>query len=133
MLSAAAVLGLPSSQSDRAAAASLADTQGVEVWMLVFEPTQTYWPSMEPAWTALHGEWYRVVKQEDNWALAYWEGDSPEFAVWIELTEAVALQTFPAARTVPVAPYRAASPEYGMNVFIWDQPRTTNRDLGKVA
>jgi polysaccharide biosynthesis protein PslG len=34
---------------------------------------------------------------------------------------------------VPVAPYRSASPEYGMNVFIWDQPRTTNRDLGKVA
>ncbi len=34
---------------------------------------------------------------------------------------------------IPVAPYRAASPEFGMNIFIWDQPRTTTRDLGKVT
>jgi hypothetical protein len=32
---------------------------------------------MEPAWIALSGEWYRVLTQEDNWVLAYWERDSP--------------------------------------------------------
>jgi len=83
---------------------------------------------MEPAWMALSGEWYRVLTQEDNWALAYWEGDSPEYAIWIGLTEAVALRTYStAAQTVPIAPYRAASPEYGMNIFIWDQPRLVVR------
>jgi hypothetical protein len=29
-------------------------------------------------------------------------------------------------------PYRAASPEYGMSVFLYDQPGTTARDLSKV-
>jgi hypothetical protein len=28
--------------------------------------------------------------------------------------------------------YRAASPEYGLNVFLFDRPETTQRDLGKV-
>lgn len=28
--------------------------------------------------------------------------------------------------------YRAASPEYGLSVFVFDQPATTERDLGKV-
>ncbi|MFN8522358.1 MAG: cellulase family glycosylhydrolase [Chloroflexota bacterium] len=27
---------------------------------------------------------------------------------------------------------RAKSPEYGMNIFIWDNPSTTDRDLGKL-
>jgi hypothetical protein len=34
-----------------------------------------------------------------------------------------------AAQTVA---YRAKSPEYGMNVFIWDNPITTQRDLAKL-
>jgi len=28
--------------------------------------------------------------------------------------------------------YQAASPEYGMNIFIWGEPNTTQRDLGKL-
>src|SRR5581483_7279667 len=28
---------------------------------------------------------------------------------------------------------RVAGPGYGMNIFIWDSPATTDRDLGKVA
>lgn len=28
--------------------------------------------------------------------------------------------------------YRAKSPEYGMNVFVWGNPQTTDRDLGRV-
>lgn len=39
----------------------------------------------------------------------------------------------PEAPAVPIAPYRASSPEYGMNIFIWDQQRTTSRDLSKVS
>jgi hypothetical protein len=90
---------------------------------------------MDPAWTASPGEWYRVLQEDAGWVLGYWEGDSPASAVWMEVGEWLALETFPAAvaRTVPISPYLARSPEYGMNVFIWDQPRTTNRDLGKVA
>ena len=37
--------------------------------------------------------------------------------------------------TAPVRPfggYRARSPEYGMNVFIWSNPDTTERDLAKL-
>jgi len=107
--------------------------QAGEVWAQILEPTQTFAQSMEPAWIAPTGEWYRVLEQQDNWLLAFREGDAPEAAVWLELTPAVALQTFPATAAVPIAPFRAASPEYGLNIFIWDQPRTTARDLGKVA
>ncbi len=43
-------------------------------------------------------------------------------------------QASPVAIT-PVAnrPYRAGSPEYGMNVFIWGNPSTTARDLNKLT
>jgi polysaccharide biosynthesis protein PslG len=41
-----------------------------------------------------------------------------------------------AVSTSPVlaarGPYRAASPEYGVSAFLYDQPATTQRDLGKV-
>ncbi|HYU18361.1 MAG TPA: beta-galactosidase [Chloroflexota bacterium] len=37
------------------------------------------------------------------------------------------------ARTRTGTPYRAASPEYGMNVFVWGHPATTERDLKKVG
>ena len=30
------------------------------------------------------------------------------------------------------SPFRAKSPEYGMNVFVWGNPSTTDRDLGRV-
>jgi len=112
--------------------------------VLVLEPTPAYTPSMEVAWLATTGEWYRVLTQEEGWVLAYWEGDSPELVVWIEVTEAVAVQLFPvvapqavpaatprptppiAGQTTssavqvngPIAPYMANSPEYGMDVFV---------------
>jgi polysaccharide biosynthesis protein PslG len=43
----------------------------------------------------------------------------------------------PGATGTPTAaltakPYRAKSPEYGMNVFLWDNPATTGRDLNKL-
>jgi polysaccharide biosynthesis protein PslG len=40
----------------------------------------------------------------------------------------------PSARMVDLGPstYRAKSPEYGMNVFVWGNPSTTDRDLGRV-
>jgi polysaccharide biosynthesis protein PslG len=133
--------------------------QQTEVWVLVLEPTVAYSMSMEPAWIAPSGEWYRVLTQEDNWVLAHWESDPPESLVWIELTQAVALETVlgnaletvqavapeliptvvlptpPVAvqRRGPIAPYVATSPEYGVDIFIWDQPRTTSRDLGKLT
>jgi SH3-like domain-containing protein len=40
----------------------------------------------------------------------------------------------PAAEAAPVTQnYRAASPEYGMSVFVYDHPTTTERDLGKLT
>ncbi len=36
------------------------------------------------------------------------------------------------APTEPQSSYRARSPEYGMNVFVWSYPDTTQRDLQKV-
>ena len=41
----------------------------------------------------------------------------------------------PVASPVPSlarATYRAKSPEYGMNVFVWGNPSTTDRDLGRL-
>jgi hypothetical protein len=32
----------------------------------------------------------------------------------------------------PAGPYRAKSPEYGMNIFVWRNPSTTDRDLGRI-
>src|SRR5205823_8771102 len=38
----------------------------------------------------------------------------------------------PVASPAPLATtaYQAKSPEYGMNVFVWGNPATTDRDLG---
>src|SRR5215217_4888899 len=38
----------------------------------------------------------------------------------------------PSARTVRSEPYRAESPEYGMNVFLWGHESTTDRDLSNI-
>lgn len=43
----------------------------------------------ELLWTAAPGEWYRVLHLEGGWALALWEEDSPEWAVWIAVDERV--------------------------------------------
>jgi hypothetical protein len=52
-----------------------------------------------------------------------------------------AAQSTPVPSPIPLMPapigagpalYRAKSPEYGMNIFIWGHPITTDRDLGRV-
>jgi uncharacterized repeat protein (TIGR01451 family) len=55
-----------------------------QLWFVVFSPTQTYSASMEPLWVAMPGEWYQVLQREGGWALGRWEGDPPEFAVWVQ-------------------------------------------------
>ena len=42
------------------------------------------------------------------------------------------LLTTPAATLAAREPYRAASPEYGLSVFLHQQPATTARDLAQV-
>ena len=42
-----------------------------------------------------------------------------------------AITTTP-VRHVPVGAYQAASPEYGMNVFIWGEANTTQRDIDRL-
>ena len=46
----------------------------------------------------------------------------------------VPLMPVPAPSPAATSPgvYRAKSPEYGMNVFVWGNPSTTDRDLGRV-
>ena len=61
----------------------------------------------------------------------------PRFQVPSEATpEASPAPLMPAPSPSPAAfgigPYRAKSPEYGMNIFIWANPSTTDRDLGRV-
>jgi len=60
-----------------------------QLWLQVVGPTQTYAMDDSPAWEASPGEWYYVLSQDEGWALAVWEGDPPENAVWIELNENV--------------------------------------------
>ncbi len=62
-----------------------------QVWLLVVQPSQTYGLDDSPQWIAQPGEWYVVQRIEDGWALAYWEGDSPEWSVWIPVDERVEL------------------------------------------
>jgi hypothetical protein len=58
-------------------------------WLVVFADTTAYSVTDDPMWTAAPGEWYRVVREEGGWALAIWEGDPPEYSVWIQLDERV--------------------------------------------
>jgi hypothetical protein len=62
-----------------------------EPWLVVFAPTAAYSLTDEVLWIAAPGEWYRVFLQEGGWALALWEGDSPEWAVWVQLDDRVML------------------------------------------
>jgi hypothetical protein len=63
-----------------------------ELWLVVVGETSAYSTTDQPLWTAAPGEWYRLLAQEGGWALALWEGDPPEWTVWIELDNRV-LQT----------------------------------------
>lgn len=56
-----------------------------DIWLMIEQPTQALSVTGAPLWVASPGEWYFVVKQESGWALAIWEGDTPEWSVWILL------------------------------------------------
>jgi hypothetical protein len=60
-----------------------------QIWLVVFSPTDAYTVTMDPAWVANPGEWYRVVSIEADWALAVWEGDPPDVQVWIQIDNRV--------------------------------------------
>jgi len=60
-----------------------------ETWLQVLAPTDAYSLDMVPIWTAQPGEWYFVVRVEDGWALAIWEGDTTGWSVWISMDQRV--------------------------------------------
>jgi hypothetical protein len=62
-----------------------------DYWLQILAPTEAYTPTDALAWVASPGEWYRQISQDGGWALAYWEGDSPSAAVWIQLDNRVAV------------------------------------------
>jgi hypothetical protein len=45
-------------------------------------------------WIASPGEWYRVLDQDEGWALTVWEFDPPDATVWIELDGRVEVAAF---------------------------------------
>jgi hypothetical protein len=53
------------------------------LWLIPSAPVQVYSITDDPLWIAQPGERYRVVRREDSWALAIWEGDGPRWSVWI--------------------------------------------------
>lgn len=65
-----------------------------ELWILVVEPTEAYSVTDELLWFAAPGEWYSIVLQEAGWALAVWEFDAPEWAVWLQLDGRVQVLAF---------------------------------------
>jgi len=50
-----------------------------------------------------------------------------------DLTEAFHPTNDASTASAPVLNPRAKSPEYGMNIFVWGQPATTDRDLAKLT
>jgi N-acetylneuraminic acid mutarotase len=54
-------------------------------WLEILQPAQVYGVDDAPLWTAQPSERYRVVDIEDGWALAVWEGNTPDWSVWIPL------------------------------------------------
>jgi hypothetical protein len=65
------------------------------LFLQIQSPTPAYGSDMEPLWVAQPGENYAILEVEDNWALALWEHDSPEWQVWIELDPSVAVVLLP--------------------------------------
>jgi hypothetical protein len=61
------------------------------LWLAVVSPTQVYSITMDPLWTAMPGERYRVREQEEGWALVIWEGDPPDMQEWIQVDTRVTL------------------------------------------
>jgi hypothetical protein len=64
-------------------------TVAEEIWLSILAPTPVYSMSDEVLWIASPGEWYSLTSREGDWALAKWELDPPEAAVWIELDSRV--------------------------------------------
>jgi len=58
-------------------------------WIQVLDDTQTFTDAGEPLGAAASGEWYRVLRQEGPWALAFWELDPPDSAIWIVVDDRV--------------------------------------------
>jgi hypothetical protein len=49
---------------------------------MIFRPTERYSATMEPAGTAMPGDTYALVRQEDGWALVAALGE-PNLVYWI--------------------------------------------------
>ena len=71
--------------------APLTDERSPDLWLVVLNQAQTFSPDMEPAAVATSGQWYRVLRMEDDWVLGVWEFDPPDSLVWIPLGPDVAL------------------------------------------
>jgi hypothetical protein len=63
------------------------------VWLTVVAPTQVYSTTDDPLWIAQPGEWYFVIEQQAGWALAVYETDPPDYAVWIPIDQRVQITT----------------------------------------
>lgn len=59
------------------------------LWLQILAPTPAFSVGGDLLWVASPGEWYYAVSQEGDWALAIWEGDTPEWSVWIQLDSRV--------------------------------------------
>jgi hypothetical protein len=59
------------------------------IWLLILDSTPAYSMTDEVLWVAAPDEWYWLISEEGGWALAAWEFDPPEAAVWIELDHRV--------------------------------------------
>jgi hypothetical protein len=64
-----------------------------DAWLVVQGPSQTYSMAGTPQWIAGPGERYRVIKQEQGWALVIWEGDLPSAMEWIQIDSRVQITT----------------------------------------
>jgi hypothetical protein len=60
-----------------------------QLWLQIVAPTDAFSVDMTLLWTARPGEWYVVVREEEGWALAIWEGDTPDWSVWIPIDDRV--------------------------------------------
>jgi hypothetical protein len=66
-----------------------------DIWLSILAPTPAYSMSDQVLWIASPGEWYWLISREGDWALAAWEFDPPEAAVWLELDDRVLVGVIP--------------------------------------
>jgi hypothetical protein len=65
--------------------AQSSDPNVSEVWLQVSSPTPAYWPDHTQAWSARPPERYRMIHEQEGWALAIREGDAVAHQVWLPL------------------------------------------------